>query len=222
MKVIAVGGQLASGKDSISDYLAGQLNKRYRTPSLWRRIGFANAVKKVYMDTFNVSWDFVEEWKRKDEIPPGFATNVRKSLQFIGDGFRQIQSDIWIQLAFREDVPKVISDLRYINEGRVCREHGGLNILVWRPGFENDDPNPSEAQIKPTVDWFAASGFEGDVRKHQLPDLVSTPKDTGRITAYPSLFDFFIRNEGTKEELLKKIDDLVIPAVEAYYGAIQG
>lgn len=207
MKVIGIAGQLASGKDTVADYLAKKLKGRADNP--WKRIGFAHAVKKVFMDTFQVSWDFIEQWKRKDEAPPGFDMNIRKSLQFIGDGFRKIQSDIWIQTAFREDIPKIISDVRYLNEARAIKEHGGLNVLVWRQGYENNDPNPSESQIKPTVDWCVRGGFEGLIRTWpyggQLPDWI---KD----------FDFFLRNDGDLDQLYHKVDTLMIPWIEEYYG----
>jgi hypothetical protein len=213
MKVIGIGGQLGSGKDTLADYLAATLNKRFMTAALWRRIGFAHAVKKVFMDTFNVTWDFIEEWKRKEEAPPGFDKNIRKSLQFIGDGFRSIKSTIWIETAFREDIPKIISDVRYLNEARAIKEHDGINVLVWRPGWENNDPNPSESQIKPTIDWCVAGGYEGRIADWpfggQLPDYI---KD----------FDFFIRNEGNLDQLYKKVDDILVPAIEEKYGHKQG
>src|SRR5579871_5527666 len=120
MKVIGIAGQLGSGKDTLADYLGKQLNEK--TKETWKRIGFAHALKKVYMETFNKSWEFIEEWKRRDEIPPGMNMNVRKSLQFIGDGFRDIQSDIWIEIAFRDQEPKIISDVRYINEGTYLKK----------------------------------------------------------------------------------------------------
>lgn len=215
MKVIGIGGQLGSGKDTLSDYLAKRLNERVTfdySVRHWRRIGFAHAVKKVFMDSFDVSWDFIEKWKRIPEPPPGFDKNVRQSLQFIGDGFRQIRSNIWIEMGFREDVPKIISDVRYLNEATAIREHGGLNVLVWRAGHENDDPNPSEAQIKPTVDWFVKARFDGDVRALQQ----GTVDDN--IPAHVKLFDFFIRNEGTLDQLYKKVDNFLVPVIEEKYG----
>jgi len=209
MKVVGICGQLGSGKDTLADYLAGELNKRFRCSALWRRIGFAHAVKKVYMDTFNVSWDFIEEWKRKDEAPPGFDKNVRKSLQFIGDGFRSIKNNIWIEIAFRDGMPKVISDVRYLNEAAAVKEHDGITVLVWRPGFENNDPNPSESQIRPTVDWCVRGGYEGRIADWPFG---------GQLPDYMKDFDFFIRNEGNLDQLYKKADEILIPAIEEKYG----
>lgn len=212
MKVISCGGQASNGKDTVADYLVEQLRKVDPT---WQRIGFAHAVKQVFMDTFQVDWDFIEEWKRKDEVPKGFNLPIRKSLQFIGDGFRQIQSDIWINMAFRKDENKIISDVRYYNEAKAVHEHGGLNILIWRPDWENDDPNPSESQIKSTVDWFVNEGLEGDMRGNKLSEI------DGDIQ--PHLFDVFLRNEGTRDALFEKVDRLVVPTVlEHFYNLRTG
>jgi len=248
MKVICVCGQLASAKDTVSDYLADKLNERADRP-MWHRIGFAHAVKQVFMDTFDTDWDFIEKWKRRDEIPEGFQMPIRKALQFIGDGFRQIKADIWIETALRNarftrpgaacHDAKVISDGRYINEMKAVKEHGGINILLWRKNFENDDPNPSESQIKPIVDWFVKSGLEGDVRAKLKSELFvgveglvdvkgfvdghfETFLTKGAIPEEAKLFDFFIRNEGNLDQLYQKLDEVVIPRIEEYYGTSNG
>lgn len=214
MKLVGIAAQLGNGKDTFADYLAKKLNERQCNDSvkLWGRIGFAHAVKKVFMDSFDVSWDFVEEWKRKNEPPPGFDLPIRQCLQLIGDGFRKMKSNIWIEIGLRTDRNIIISDVRYLNEAAAIREKGGLNVLLWRKGWENNDSNPSEAQIKPTVDWFVKSGMEGDVRV-ELPGLVTLPCGIMQ----PNLFDFFFRNEGDIDELYRKIDELLIPAIEGHY-----
>lgn len=200
MKVISCGGQLGSGKDTVADHLAKRLNAM-SSGEVWNRVGFAHAVKQVFMDTFQVDWDFIETWKRKDEVPKGFNLPIRKSLQFIGDGFRQIQSDIWINMAFRKDENKIISDVRYYNEAKAVHDHRGVNILIWRKGWENDDPNPSESQIKTTVDWFLKEDIQGIIEDFGVPEDTDTVK--------PNLFDIFLRNNGTQEELFEKVDHLV-------------
>jgi hypothetical protein len=220
MRVIGVGGQLASGKDELSNYLAEKLNERTSSGNRrWQRVGFAHAVKKVFMDTFGVSWEFIEEWKRKDEPPPGFDLPIRKCLQFIGDGFRKMKSNIWIEVALRTENNIILSDVRYINEARAIKEKGGITVLLWRPLFENDDPNPSESQIKPTIDWFVKSGLEGDVREEGIPEemSVTASQRLNNVACSPNLFDFFIRNESSLEDLYRKVDHCLVPAIEKYY-----
>lgn len=184
--IIGVAGQLRQGKDMASDYLA-------RTLKL-KRGAFATGVKQVFCEYFGVDMAFVERWKVVDEPPPGFLVSVRKALQFIGDGFRSIKDDVWIERLFIQHPEKVvISDVRYRNELVAVRERGGVNVLIYRPGFLNDDPNGSEAQIRPFVEHFLAAGREG---------RVEASGDFG-------LVDFFLINDAGIDEFHAKIDALV-------------
>jgi hypothetical protein len=225
--VIGVAAQAQMGKDTLADRLQEKLNERLtnnRNKSLsesewnesafsWERSAFASNVKKVYADTFGVDQDFIEEWKVKDEIPPGFDMPVRKGLQFIGDGFRKIKSLIWVDLCFRDSIPKIISDVRYINEFTRVNKEGGLNILIGRPDMLNDDPNGSEAMIRPFVEWSLSNlpnkfnvMVKGDL---DALDLETPPENM-------ELFDVFIRNDGTKEELYDIVDTQLVPFVESF------
>ena len=197
MKIIGVFGQLGNGKDEVANQLVKNLNGDLRDRIVkvelpWFRLGFADAVKHVFMESFGVTWDWIEEWKRKDEVPPGFDLTVRKGLQHIGDGFRKIQADVWIRKAMRDHA--IISDGRYLNEAKMIKEQGGFNILLWRPGFENNDPNPSESQIRPYIDFAAKNCEEGP-----MPNL---------LFGLPGIeyFDYFLINNGTKEDLYGKIE----------------
>lgn len=215
-KIVGIAGQMQNGKDTLADYLASKLkyNINYEDDSflsyLWSRGSFASEVKRIFSETFNVSLEFIEEWKVKAECPPGFDMPIRKGLQFIGDGFRKIQGNIWIDLAIRNiKSPTVISDCRYLNELDAISNSKGVCVLIWRPGKENDDPNGSESQIRPLVDWFAQTGLEGNVvaelRDRGLQDDI--PSDCAKV-------DLFIKNDGTKEDLFAKADSLVIPYIK--------
>lgn len=219
MFVIGVAGQAQMGKDTLADYLAKQLNARaqgrvgFHASNLWGRVAFADNVKKVYQDTFDRTRDFIELWKTDPEAPPGFDMNVRKSLQFIGDGFRKICPTIWMDLVFRRaTTPVIISDVRYVNEFVRVKEEGGLNILVGRTDKLSDDPNGSEAQIRPYCQWcldtFSAIAPVNVIGKGGLRD----PGDVPEINK----FDLFVRNDGTIEDLYKQIDEQVVPFVEQF------
>ena len=207
-KIIGLAAQLANGKDVVANYLVQQLNLDVLYyEDKWRRLGFADAVKHVFMNSFGVDWDFIETWKRKDEIPDGFDLNVRKSLQFIGDGFRKIQSDIWIKTALKNANGIILSDVRYLNEIKAISDRGGINILIWRKGYENNDPNPSESQIKPYVDFCLRNYKEGPLAGQ------IEPRDLDSGYGYDCLeyIDFFLKNDTDLEGLYAKIDTLVIP-----------
>lgn len=212
--VIGVAAQAQMGKDTLSDRLQEKLNEKLGS-EVWQRAAFASNVKKVFEDTFDVDRAFTEEWKVKlGENAPGFDMPVRNALQFIGDGFRQIRSTIWIDLCFRDNIPKIISDVRYVNEFKRVKKEGGLNILVGRTEKLNDDPNGSEAQIRPYCEWALQNwvGCDGvpknfvEIKPGYSHGVKEGPKGLDQ-------FDIFIRNDGTKEEFYEIIDTQLVDYV---------
>jgi hypothetical protein len=209
--VIGVAGQAQMGKDTLADHLCPKLNG---IDGPWKRSAFASAVKKVFCETFGVDLAFVEKWKVIPEPPPGFSMPVRQALQFIGDGFRKIQPSIWLDLAFRnKETSTVISDVRYINEFVRIKKEGGLNIIIARPDKLNHDSNDSEAQIRPYVSWLM-NRFRGNENK--CVDLRSFDwKENKKLVFQPpehiELFDLFVLNDGTEQDLHQTIDNHVIP-----------
>lgn len=201
MKLIAVYGQLANGKDVLCDDLALALNEKNEVK--WERGAFANAVKDTFCRAFNVDRDFIEKWKRVNEPPPGFLLPIRKGLQNIGDGFRQIVADIWIEIALRDAKDKnvIISDGRYINEAKSVKENGGINVLIYRDGFLNNDPNPSESQLKPLILYAKDHLSDGIINKGNI-------KNAPEGLQY---FDVFIRNESDRTAFLNKSRSILVP-----------
>lgn len=228
MFVIGVAGQAQMGKDTLADALALKLNEhvtapKYAEPMLWKRRAFAYNVKKVYADTFGVDFDFIEKWKTNPEPPPGFDMTVRQSLQFIGDGFRKILPTIWLDLAFRDKTsPIIISDVRYVNEFMRVKSEGGFNVLVARPDKLNDDPNGSEAQIKPYIEWcLAAFGNKRFVTGEEIRRVVEgcahySPTSNGLAPHHMEQFDAFVLNDGTKEAFLDTIETHLVPYIRAH------
>lgn len=192
--IVSFSGQLGNGKTIAAKYLAKKLN--------WKVVSFAAAVKKIFAESFEVDSDFIEKWKRESEPPPNFNMNVRKSLQFIGDGFRQIQNDIWIKIASRYAGDFTIDDARYLNESRAVKAKNGINVLIFRPGFLNDDPNPSESQIRPLIEWCISNRVDGQI--------FYPPQDLQN-------YDYFLINDGNLDDLYYKIDNKLIPFLKDKY-----
>jgi hypothetical protein len=206
MKIICAFGQLMNGKDVFSDYLYDKLNN-FKNIN-WERSSFAGAVKKVYKDAFGVNSEFIEKWKRISDCPEGMSMNVRQGLQFIGDGFRKIKNDIWIEIALRnKEKNLILSDGRYINEAKEVTKNGGINVLIYRKGFLNDDPNPSESVLRPLAEYCDNNCKDGLINKNidNLPEGLN-------------YFDIFIRNDGDLLNFYNKIDNVIIPLIkEVYY-----
>jgi hypothetical protein len=196
---VALAGQLGSGKSALAEYLDRRLN--FLTGESWVQNGFAIPVKQIFCEAFGVDNAFIERWKRIDEPPPGFDLPVRQCLILIGDGFRQMKSRVWIEHAFRNQTAhQVIFDCRYLNEATTVRELGGVSVLLWRPGHENDLPNASEQQLVPLVRELAAARVDGPVGDPNVP------------------FDLFLVNDGSLTDLHAKVDRLVVPFVLARLG----
>ncbi len=233
MKLVSVAGQINSGKDVFSDKLVNQCNalafqgfmvdfnigKGYQ---LWTKVAFGDGLKKIMMDAFGVNLDFIEEWKRRPDVPPDYLMTIREALQFIGDNFRKIKPTVWVDLALNKFPPEmssdgvlpplVVSDVRYLNEARAVKDRGGISILLWRPGYENDTNHPSEAQLKPYIEYCSKYSKEGKI---EFPYYV--PSNLWSLENGPKpddLFDIFIINDGTLEQLYDKIKNIVIPILK--------
>lgn len=208
--IIGIAGQKRNGKDTVGEYILQKLNGNYGE---WRLAAFAAKVKQIFKDTFGVDDAFIEEWKTKDEIPPGFNCPVRNGLQKIGNGFREIQSDIWIKSGIGDaHENKIIVDCRYFNEMKAI-QNVGLNILVYRKDYMNDDPCPSEAELKPLIRWFLDRDIDGAIgyskfKSNELNAINGVYTDFPEPAKYVS---FFIQNTGDIEELHDKLDKFVMP-----------
>ena len=200
MKIIAAFGQLANGKDEFCDNLAKQLNANALSGHEWTRSAFANAVKDVFCDSFGVDRNFVEKWKRIPSPPPGMLMPVRQCLQMIGDGFRQIKPNVWIEIVLRKQERQIISDGRYINEAKAVKNAGGLTVLIYRNGFLNDDPNPSESQLKPIVQYCDKNLKSGKIEHNLLKDA---PEGL-------EFFDVYLQNDGDLKTFLQRSYEIVV------------
>lgn len=199
MKNICISGQMASGKNVVGEYICDKTQ--------FELASFAKPVKDIFCQAFDVDQEFIEKWKRKDEIPEGFSKNIRKSLQFIGNGFREIKDDVWVSYAMKNNPEhSCYTDGRYINELKKIKENRGINILLWRPGHENNDTSPSESQIKFLVDWFIDKKIEGDVSS--ICHKSNSPFD---------YIDYFLINDSTIANLHEKIDSMIISNINQLF-----
>ena len=217
LEVIGVAGQKQLGKDTIADTLAPLLRRQAwvhyqdsseRIDAPWKRNSFAAPVKSMYCQYFGKNLAFIEEWKERKECPPGMKKSVREALTFIGEGFRNIQPDIWINMALNNPdayYKTIFSDARYLNEAARIKSQNGFIILVYRPGKINDDPNQSEAQVRPFLEWCANTGKEGLINSWRNFNEISEYDESRGFKKDLACYDYFINNDGDLASLKAKV-----------------
>jgi hypothetical protein len=185
--LIGVVGLIGSGKDTVS--------KRLEQRHGFRRDSFAKSLKDAVSAMFNWDREMLEgngddsrQWREQpDEFWSkkfGKPVTPRWVLQHFGtEVMRQHMHDaIWIDscLSRYNGEPTVISDTRFQNELKTIKEHGGEIILVKRGELPTREQMQERGAHKSEWDWM---GWE---------------------------FDHVIDNDGTKQELFEKVDDLIV------------
>jgi len=208
--LIGIAGQIASGKDTIAEYLI--TNKGFR------RMSFAEPLKDAVSAIFG--WDrellegnTVESREWRDQVDEWWATRLnirhltpRWVLQQWGTevGRRAFHDDIWIASienklrSITDNI--VISDCRFPNEIKAIKQAGGKTIRVSRGS--------------PPV-WYQQAlavnkGFYGPNYRDSLRIL----EDIHNVHAseYSSIgldYDYHIDNSSTLQDLYKKIDSII-------------
>lgn len=205
LHIIAMHGQQSQGKDHVGRILLETLPEI--TSQSWVRRAFADPVKEIFCLGFGVDREFVEKWKVVPEPPPGFLKPVRKALQFIGDGFREIFEECWINMAIREgeyEAGFVITDGRYPNEGKTVAKYGGTNVVIWRPGFENDDSNRSESEIMKIVKWCITTEQDGPIDHIREAYNLERPEGIEN-------YHYFLKNNGEDSSVRRQVSENLIP-----------
>ena len=138
MKVVGFGCTAQAGKDTAVNYL----EKKY--PGKFKRVAFADELKKVAMFIFNLSWDqCFGSQEIKETIDLRYGKSPRQLLQELGEKMREIFPDIWIIKVFSETIPQLekegyeyfgISDVRYPNEANWVHKYNGTVVRVSREG----------------------------------------------------------------------------------------
>ncbi|MCY0946801.1 hypothetical protein [Streptomyces antarcticus] len=140
--LVGLAGAARSGKDTAAEALLS---------SGWQRKAFAGKVKDMLyaLDPVMAEKEYAEGvtslryevdgygWETTKEVYP----EVRPYLQRLGtEGGRAVLGEnVWVDALLRDREtwgPTVITDVRFPNEADAIRAHGGLVLLVERPGQE--------------------------------------------------------------------------------------
>jgi hypothetical protein len=104
---------------------------------------------------------FVSDHQDIQDRPGQTAVTVRRILQWWGTEYRRSQDpDYWTKAWGRkieqlnlEHMHVLIDDVRFMNELRVIKEHGGLIVKIERPGFDGANNHASETSLDEYHDW---------------------------------------------------------------------
>ena len=185
--LIGVIGLIGSGKGTVAD----RLEQKHG----FRKDSFAKSLKDAVSCMFNWDREMLEGktessryWREQPDKfwseKFGKPVTPRWVLQHFGtEVMRQNMHDaIWIDscLMRYNGTPTVIADTRFQNELKMIQKSGGILILVKRGELPSREEMEAKGAHKSEWDWMGWN------------------------------FDFVIDNNGTKEELFKKVDDLIV------------
>ena len=173
--IFPISGQKRAGKDTISDYIKGQV--------MASRVSFADPVRDVCRAYFG----WTEEWllgKHKEDVDPYWGISPRQAMQYLGTEvgrvgiaenypeFKSVTGDsIWIKSAkknirvksSKENISNyvkirafIIPDMRFLNEYDAMKEmenegYKVITIGVRRDGLPSDS-HASETEIRYCVE----------------------------------------------------------------------
>ena len=143
-KIIAIGGNARSGKDTLADNLVNILKD---LDIKAQKVSFASALRHSVDDfllkELGIS-AFTEKKEEKDIIRP--------FLVFWGtDIMRNQDQEVWIkrlQKLLKPDQISIISDLRFTNELDWVRENEGISIMLNRAGIGPANKHEEEQNKK--------------------------------------------------------------------------
>jgi hypothetical protein len=149
--LIGVTGKAGAGKDTFAKYF---IDKG------WKRYGFADPLKRMLEVGFDLDPSVWDQHEIKEAEIPWLGRSPRYLAQTIGTdwGRKMVHPDVWLLLAEQvliKEPQLIIPDVRFDNEARWIREHGGVVIRVCK-----------------TIDWTVDNG-EHESEKGVSDDYVS-------------------------------------------------
>jgi hypothetical protein len=177
--LIGISGKIGSGKDTVADLIAA-VQDRHGKPIEWEIRRFADRLKCTVatLTQTSVAQNYSREGKQFQ--PPGFHDSLGTLQQKVGMAIREhVDPNVWINIALHGAGEKkniIVADVRFQNEAEAIRRLGGMLIRV------NGDPQNCRSSDSRALEH--ASETELDAW---------------------SDFDWVVENNGTLEELSKKV-----------------
>ena len=193
-RIIALAGHLGSGKDTLATVLEQAIKAQPELEELpVYRTAFADPIKEIICEQFNISRSYLETSKRSPEPPTGFERPIRELLQHVGD-FRDFKSDVWVE-ALLHKLPKngvvLITDVRYPNELEALKKRGAYVVLLSRHlDTTTPDTHRSEQSLLPLYK---------DMQEQAFPTHVDHP-----------LIDVYLKNDHSSTDTLHAVSRRIV------------
>lgn len=148
--IFLISAQMQSGKDTFGDCLLKQTSGM--------KLAFADPVKEIAILALDMPGYVAYGGEAERRAWTKYEKDARQWLQWIGSecGRQQIDPDIWVdrmvdRIRALSSSVFVITDARFKNEifglsDKLGEDYRVVKIRLRRPGKENDDPHPSEAE----------------------------------------------------------------------------
>ena len=188
--MIGLCAQSRMGKDTVAEIMM-DLRSEYKT------MAFGNELKKLISNYFEIPLQEIEEYKTTSTIHPNIKVSMRKTLQLVGETMRQVSPDVWVNNALK-NIPTdkcIITDVRYQNEMESILERNGILVLLGRSKYLSEDPHPSESGLQHAIQWFL----------NNTSDNLIVVKNELNVPEKFKKFSFFLRNDGSLDDLRKHI-----------------
>jgi len=153
------------------------------------RLAFADKLKETAKSIFDLTNDQLNNQDLKEQVDASWGLTPRFILQRLGgDIARSIHGDVWI---------------------RVIQRHIEQNSGLWPSRFELDVPAFIITDLRYINEAEAIKAWGGYLVELRRPGTGGDnhPSET-ELDGYP--FDYTIDNDGTKEDLKRKVDDLLM------------
>jgi hypothetical protein len=141
--IVGIAGAKRSGKTTLANYLAETHGMLHTS--------FAEPIRAFVAQLLGGSLEQLEAAKEEPVAWLDGAT-PRHMMQTLGTewGRQLICPELWVRFAMRKALgagAAVLSDVRFPNEARAIREHGGIVIRVNRAGSAATDSHISEVPL---------------------------------------------------------------------------